>query len=103
MDNNKYFIYLILAIISVFYFSTIRDGHYWGDDFSMYIRHAINIVEGRPYSESGYIYNKFRIVAPRSYPPVLPILLSPFYIKVFHCHNNNFFDSCDLKNNLYQG
>lgn len=89
MDNNKYFIYLILAIISVFYFSTIRDGHYWGDDFSMYIRHAINIVEGRPYSESGYIYNKFRIVAPRSYPPVLPILLSPFYM-VFGFNINAF-------------
>ena len=41
----------------MFYLATIREGHDWGDDFSMYIRHAQNIAHGEPYAETGYIYN----------------------------------------------
>ena len=43
--------------IGMFYLATIRDGHDWGDDFSMYIRHAQNLARGEPYAETGYIYN----------------------------------------------
>ena len=41
----------LLAIITAFHVATVREGHLWGDDFAMYIHHAQNIVEGRPYAE----------------------------------------------------
>ena len=46
----------------------------------MYVHHAQNIVEGRPYAETGYIYNPaVPVYGPRMYPPVFPLLLTPLY------------------------
>ena len=42
----------IIAIVAAFYILTIRAGHDWGDDFSMYIHHAVNIVEGKDYDQA---------------------------------------------------
>lgn len=70
---------LLLIIILIFHASTIRPGHIWGDDYAMYIHHAQNIVEGRPYAQTGYIFNSAAPVGPRMYPPVFPLLLSPLY------------------------
>jgi hypothetical protein len=74
---------IILALIlatGIFYIATIRQGHNWGGDFSMYIHHAKNIAEGINYKYTGYIYNPFNGgVGPRTYPPIFPILLSPVY------------------------
>ena len=39
----------LIALIGVFYLATIREGHRWGDDFSLYILHAKNIAEERPF------------------------------------------------------
>ena len=62
----------------MFFLATIREGHVWGDDFSLYIRHAQNIVRGEPYAESGYIYNPQNpLVGPKIYPPGFPLLLAP--------------------------
>ncbi|HEX6823341.1 MAG TPA: hypothetical protein VF123_14880 [Candidatus Sulfotelmatobacter sp.] len=73
----------LLAMITAFHVATVRDGHFWGDDFAMYIHHAQNIVEGRPYAETGYIYNPaIPVYGPRMYPPVFPLLLAPLY-KIF--------------------
>lgn len=67
-------------MVAVFFTLTIRNGHVWGGDFSLYIHHARNIVEGHPYAESGYIYNPFYpSLSPRVYPPVFPLLLAPVY------------------------
>lgn len=55
----------------------MRQGHIWGDDFAMYISHARNIVEGRPYAQTGYLFNAASPVSPRMYPPVFPLLLAP--------------------------
>lgn len=68
----------ILILVAVFYVATIRSGHNWGGDFSMYIKHAINIVEGNEYQDTGYIYVKDGL-SPRFYPPVFPLLLAPVY------------------------
>src|ERR687898_1931314 len=66
------------ALIGMFYLVPIRDGHDWGDDFSMYINHAQNIARGEPYAETGYIYNPNNpAVGPRTYPPGFPLLLAP--------------------------
>ena len=70
-------------LIGMFYVATIRQGHDWGDDFSMYIRHAQNLARGQPYAETGYIYNPQNpAVGPRVYPPGFPLLLAPV-VKVF--------------------
>ena len=71
---------VLLSIIAFFYVGTIRSGHVWGDDFAMYVHHARNIVEGRPYADTGYIYNPaVPVYGPRTYPPVFPLMLAPLY------------------------
>lgn len=74
---NLYLVCL-LAAIAVFHLATLRDGHLWGDDFAMYIHHAQNLVEGRPYADTGYVFNPaVPVYGPRAYPPVFPLLLVP--------------------------
>ena len=75
---------LLLAVtvtgIAAWHLLTIRAGHDWGDDFSLYVHHAKNIVEGRPYADTGYVYNPaLPALSPRTYPPVFPLLLAPVY------------------------
>jgi hypothetical protein len=73
-------LFVIIAAVGVFYLSTMRVGHTWVDDFSMYIHHAKNLVEGLPYDETGYIFNDDKpFFGPQTYPPVFPILLAPVY------------------------
>lgn len=70
----------VLGAIAIFYSATVRPGHLWADDFAMYVHHAQNIVEGRPYAETGYIYNpRVPAYSPGMYPPVFPLLLAPSY------------------------
>jgi hypothetical protein len=70
-------------LVGAFHLATIREGQDWGDDFSMYIRHAENVARGRPYAETGYIYNPHNpSVGPRAYPPAFPLLLAPV-VKLF--------------------
>ncbi len=70
----------IILAVGVFFSATIREGHVWGDDFSLYILHARNIAEGINYQQTGYIYNPtWAMVGPYTYPPVFPLLLSPIY------------------------
>ena len=69
-----------IILVGIFHLTTIRPGHEWGGDFSMYIHHAKNIVEGNQYQNTGYIFNpSFPSLAPRSYPFIFPLLLSPVY------------------------
>jgi hypothetical protein len=84
---GAFFFFAIIAAVGVFYIATIRTGHEWGDDFSMYIMHAQNLADGRKYGETGYIYNPnvylagsdMVLIGPQSYPPLFPLLLSPVY------------------------
>ncbi len=75
------FVLIAIVAICIFYLLTIRAGHHWGDDFSMYIQHAKNIAEGVNYRNSNYIYCP-PYVGPNFYPPILPLLLAPI-IKLF--------------------
>ncbi len=76
--NQIFFSNLILFFISIIFLLNINNGHDWGGDFSMYIMHALNIAEGKPYAETGYIYNTEVVYGPPSYPPIFPLILSPF-------------------------
>jgi len=47
----------------------------------MYIQHAKNISEGKPYGDTGYIFNPSHpFLGPKTYPPVFPFLLVPVYL-----------------------
>jgi hypothetical protein len=68
----------IVIFVSIFYVVNVQSGHAWGDDFSMYIMHAENIAAGKPYAQTGYIFNPgIPGIGPKAYPPVYPLLLSP--------------------------
>jgi hypothetical protein len=70
----------VLSAIGCFYVLTLRAGHTWGDDFAMYLLHARNLAEGRPYAATGYVYNPAEPhLGPPVYPPVFPLLLAPLY------------------------
>ena len=70
----------LLVAVGIFHAATVRQGHIWSDDFAMYVHHAQNIVEGRPYIATGYIYNpSFPVYGPKFYPPIFPVLLAPVY------------------------
>jgi len=74
------FILAILAVAAGAQIAAVHPGHQWGDDFALYILHARNIVEGRPYADTGYLYNPATaIVGPPSYPPLTSWLLAPVY------------------------
>jgi len=68
----------LIAVIGAFYIATIRDGNLWADDYALYVHHAMNIVAGRAYVATGYVYNPaVPDYGPRAYPPVFPVLLAP--------------------------
>jgi hypothetical protein len=77
--KNKYFPYLLLLLFSIpLFFINVHDVHSWGDDFAQYIKEALNIAHGKPFYQSGYIYNPYNTdYAPAQYPPGYPLLLAP--------------------------
>jgi len=71
---------LLLVGLGAVHVTLLRPGHEWGDDFAMYLLHARNLVEGRPYAETGYLYNSGAAsIGPPSYPPMTAVLLAPVY------------------------
>ncbi len=76
MDSQ---VLVVIVIVGVWYFATIREGHIWNGDACMYLLHARNLVHGLPYGETGYIHNPAARVGPPTYPPVCPALLAPVY------------------------
>ena len=66
-------IVFIITLVGTFHLLTLREGHRWGGDFSMYIHHAKNIVEGIEYRNTGYLYNHhYSTLGPETFPPVFP-------------------------------
>lgn len=97
MKRNREKLILILTIImtisTVLVIFCIKDGHNWGDDFSLYIAQAKSIIN---FSISDlYKLNKYAVqnstceiqFGPYLYPQGFPILLSP----VYYCFGMNFF------------
>lgn len=74
-------LYLLVGLIAVFYLLNLRSGHDWGDDFSLYILHAQNLVSGVDYANTGYLYNPEQPdYSPQAYPPVFPLMLAPLVV-----------------------
>jgi len=77
--NNKVFV-VTFVLIGVFQLATLRPGMIGNEDECLYLAHARNLVLGRSYGDTGFIYTKESAnYSPAVYPPVFPILLAPIY------------------------
>ncbi len=74
---------LIVGSIAAIMFASHRAGHWWGDDWALYIRQAKGLIDGEP----GRVIeeNRFTVEASRGaafspplYPWGFPLLLAPF-------------------------
>ena len=71
---------VLIGLVAVFYFLTIRGGHNWSGDYALFIAHAGNIVNGLAYAATGYIHNPYYPgLSPVAYPPVFSLMLAPVY------------------------
>ncbi|MCB1933375.1 MAG: glycosyltransferase family 39 protein, partial [Candidatus Accumulibacter sp.] len=68
---------LVLAIILI-HAAGLRTGHEWSDDYAMYLSHALNLLSGQAYGDTGYIPNPWAVPGPATYPPVYPLLIMPW-------------------------
>ncbi len=68
----------LLLVVGMAHVLALRPGHPWGGDFCLYIHHALNLVQGASYADTGYLFNpNFPSVGPPTYPPGLPFLMAP--------------------------
>lgn len=67
----------LVALVAVFHLLTLRSGVGWYGDTYQYLLHAENLVAGRPYADTGYIFNPEQYMAPAAYPAGFPVLLAP--------------------------
>jgi hypothetical protein len=67
----------VIGMVVVVYLTTLRAGHDWGDDFSLYVLHARNLARGLPYAATGFIYNPVYPEITFAEPPLTPLLLAP--------------------------
>ena len=79
--NRAALLALVVVGLAIFYQLTLREGHDWGGDFAMYLQHARNIAQGRPYAETGHVVDHSIAVGvgPPSYPPLFPLALAPTF------------------------
>lgn len=77
---SKNWIILLYAGLFVIFYCLLLDHQVYslGDDFAQYIQHAQNIHLGHPYSNLPYPFNPLSQIGPPAYPPVYPLLISPF-------------------------
>ena len=69
-----------LAALALLYLALFRPGLsvMGGGDFALYLAHAQALVQGRPYADTGFVFNPANaIMSPAAYPPGLPLLLAP--------------------------
>ena len=64
--------FVLIIMLFVINVITVKNGHNWGDDFSQYIIHAKNILEGKHYND------RIMLKMPIIYPPGYPLLIAPF-------------------------
>jgi hypothetical protein len=73
---------LVVVLIVLLHLATLENapGVRYGDDWALYLLHARNLLEGRPYADTGYLYNPLAPwYSPPTYPPGFPVLLAPVY------------------------
>ncbi len=82
-DSKRKSTVVLLIFLAPLFFLNINDNHNWGDDFAQYLKQALNIVQGKNFSDSNYIYNPdAKGYAPPFYPPAYSLVLVPI-VKFF--------------------
>ncbi|MBP6335013.1 MAG: glycosyltransferase family 39 protein [Bacteroidia bacterium] len=76
----KKYPFIVILFLLPLLFININDSHDWGDDFAQYLIQARNLVEGKPQTENGLVFDKFsEKFAVEAYPIGFPLLISPVY------------------------
>src|ERR1700753_2835241 len=71
---------LLLAIVACIELcASLEDFVPWGGDEALYVMHARNLAEGKPYADTLYIFNPANAIHPAASPPGLPLILAPAY------------------------
>jgi hypothetical protein len=78
---------LVVGALAAVMFATHRSGHWWGDDWALYIRQAQGLLDGNPNrvleeNEFTVTMSRGSAFSPPLYPWGLPLILAPF-IAVF--------------------
>ncbi|WP_420455799.1 hypothetical protein [Rubrivirga sp.] len=68
---------VLAALLFVVHVAARDDGAPWNGDAVQYTIHAENLVDGRPYAETGHLINADRTLMPVAYPPGYPLMLTP--------------------------
>jgi len=71
---------LVFLLLGTIYFGTVRDGHDWGGDFSIYLLQARNFAEHRAFDQNSYVPTVESMNHhPAVYPPLPSLILAPVY------------------------
>ena len=73
--NTNTIALFFIACIVILYALAARDGHNWKGDFSQYIMHAQNLVQGIPYTQLGVL--SIDGIAHAGTPPGYPLIIAP--------------------------
>ncbi|HSZ71220.1 MAG TPA: glycosyltransferase family 39 protein [Cytophagaceae bacterium] len=77
--NIKELVFIALLLLPLFLIN-VRKSHDWGGDFALYIKQGMNIIDGKPQGDNGYVFNEyFPYLAPPTYSVGFPLLLAPVY------------------------
>lgn len=78
--KQKHIFFFILFGLGVYFaFHILTHTHNWGGDFAHYLHHTENLCYRKPYAQTHFIPNQNLFFGPPAYPPLLPLLLTPFY------------------------
>lgn len=71
-------------------FIPVSNSHEWGDDDAQYIHQGINIANGIPQTQTGYLFNPSNaMLGPQAYPAGFPLMLSAVF-KIYGTYTISF-------------
>ena len=78
-----------LLVLLPFFYLVARLWPYdpYSGDYAQYLLHARALLEGRPYTATGYIYSPYSAPGPEAYPPGFPMALYVLF-SLFGWHTN---------------
>jgi hypothetical protein len=79
--NSGIALAVVVAVVFCVYLAVMTNGvPAQATDWAMYVMHARNILHGRPYAETPYVYQpETALEGPRTYPSGFALMLVPFY------------------------
>jgi hypothetical protein len=81
---------LLMALLLPLFFINVKDSHDWGDDFAQYFIQARNILEHRPQTDNGLVFDsQTGEYALQAYPVGFPLILAASW----HCFGNSILTS----------